>query len=78
MKQTIEAARRKIFALEKEALHLAEENKVIKVRANKEMDELEDYIKEHEKGVSRTKKNLEITIQEKDDFIRHLTQKLKF
>ena len=77
MKQTLEAAKRKIFALEQEALHLAEENKQIKVRANKEIDDLEDFIKEHEKGVSRKKKNLEITIQEKDDFIRHLTQKLK-
>ena len=77
MKQALEAARRNIFALEKEALHLSEENKQIKVRANKEMDDLEEFIKEHEKGVSRTKKNLQITIQEKDDYIRHLTQKLK-
>ena len=77
LNQTLEAARRKIFALEKEALHLAEENKRIKVHANKEIDDLEDFITEHEKSVSRRKKNMEITIQEKDDFIRHLTQKLK-
>jgi hypothetical protein len=77
LKQTLEAANRQIFSLEREALHLAEENKVIKVRANKDIDDLEDFIKEHEKGVSRTKKNLEITILEKDDFIKSLQIKLK-
>ena len=45
--------------------------------ANKDINDLEDYIKEHQKGVSRTKKILEITIQEKSDFIKHLTQMLQ-
>ena len=47
------------------------------MRANKDIDDLEDYIKEHQKGVSRTKKILEITIQEKTDFIKHLSQMLQ-
>ena len=46
------------------------------MRANKDIDDLEDFIKEHEKGVSRTKKNLEITILEKEDFIKCLQEKL--
>ena len=77
LKQTIEANNRKIFSLERETLHLAEENKIIKVCANKNIDDLEDFIREHEKGVSRSKKNLEITILEKEDFIKCLQQKLK-
>ena len=76
LKQTLKAANRKICSLEREALHLAEENKVIKVRANKDIDDLEDFIKDHEKGVLRTKNYLEITILEKDDFIKSLQIKL--
>ena len=76
MTQTLEAANRKIFSLKREALHLHEENKKIKVRANQDIDYLEEFIKEHEKGVSRKKKTLEITIIEKNDFIRYLQEKL--
>ena len=68
---------RKIFALEREALHLEEENKRIKVWTNKDIDDLEDCIKKHDKVVSRTKKRLEITILEKDDFLKHLQHKLR-
>ena len=77
LKQSIEAANRKIFACESEALHLAEENKRIKIRANKDIDDLEEFIKEHEKSVSRTKKILQITVEEKNNHIKYLTEKLK-
>ena len=38
LKQTIEAANRKIFACESDGLHLTEENKRIKLRAKKDID----------------------------------------
>ena len=44
---------------------------------DKDIDDLEEFIEEHRKGVSMVRKRLEITILEKEDFIKYLQNKLK-